>query len=201
MRILPNIGVPSLRNLDCKIHAGTDEPSCEQAESGVGRQTIMLQPSAHLAFFLRFGYVGQKYHTPKDSLSGCSWGTLAAWGPNTQAWETGKNWMLPTTRLRSTTCIWELLNVPEARTLPQSTPVLCKGVHLWKCINEGFSVPVCSACKYALYLYVKRAKEQRCFRRGSTRPQISKTAGRSAGYHCCALLPNHTIKCQTGERI
>lgn len=33
---------------------------------------------------------------------------------------------------------WELLNVPKARRLPQSTPVLCKGVHLWKCINEGF---------------------------------------------------------------
>lgn len=128
MRILPNTGVPSLRNLDCKIHAGTDESSCEQAGSGVGRQTIMLQPSAHLAFFLRLGYIGQKYHTPKDPLSGCSWGTLAAWSPNTQAWGTGKNWMLPTTLLRTTTCTGNFWMYPRhggCLNLPQCSAKVC----------------------------------------------------------------------------
>jgi len=40
----------------------------------------MLQPPALLAFCLRFGYIGQKHHTPRDPDSGCSWGTLAVWG-------------------------------------------------------------------------------------------------------------------------
>lgn len=40
----------------------------------------MLQPPAHLVFFLRFVYIGKNL-IPRDLVSECSWGTLAVLGP------------------------------------------------------------------------------------------------------------------------
>lgn len=101
----------------------------------------MLQPPAPLAFSLIFGCVGQKYHTPRDPVSECSWGTLAVWGPNTQARGTDNNWMLPATHHRITICPGNLWTYPRhggCVNRPQCSAKVCTCGRPYMNFMKGF---------------------------------------------------------------